>query len=148
MIINLEVKRFLDFEAFDHGLKVFSFRIWLRAQFHSPDGWTPVVPALLDTGAPFSVLPKSLWSHLQITQRGFATGLRGLVPGKSAVIPARFAQVLCRLSDAHMTADPISLWTFLADGEVPLVLGCSGLLDHALLTLDAARLTGRLELSS
>ena len=148
MIIHLEVKRFLDLEAFDHGLKVFSFRIWLRASFKSLPGWTPRLPILLDTGAPFSVLPRSFWSTLELAHQGFPTGLRGLVPGQAAVIHARFAQVICRLSDAQTISDAIPLWAFLADGEVPLVVGCSGVLDRARLTLDAAHLTGHLEFSS
>lgn len=65
MVIDLEVRRFLDLEAFEHGLKVFSFRVWIRAQFKRPEGWTHVLPALIDTGAPFSVLPMTLWPDLQ-----------------------------------------------------------------------------------
>lgn len=138
MVISLEVRHFLDLEAFDHGLKIFSFRLWTRAQFKRADGWTPVLPALLDTGAPFSVLPKTLWADIDV-EAGFATHLRGVVPLRSAVLNARMVQVTCLVSDLKTTAPPLKFWALLADGEVPLVLGCSGFLDRIKCVLDIPR---------
>ena len=142
--LDLTVRRFLDIEALDHGWQVFSFRVWIWAQFQRPDGWTPLFRALIDTGAPFSVLPKSLWDGLQ-TDAGFSTSLRGLVPLPSAVLKARFAQVTCVVSDSKTKLPPLKLWALLAEGEVPLVLGCSGFLDRATLVLEAAHERARLE---
>jgi hypothetical protein len=136
----------LDLEAFEHGLKIFSFRVWIRTQFKSPSGWTPVLRALVDTGAPFSVLPKSLWTAID-SEGGFATHLRGLVPLRSAVLNARLSQVACLVSDLKTSAPPLSFWALLADGEVPLVLGCAGFLDRAKLVLDAAHERAHLEFS-
>ena len=144
MVIDLEVRRFLDLEAFEHGLKIFSFRVWIRAQFKSPGGWTPVLRALIDTGAPFSVLPKSLWTAIN-SEGGFATSLRGLVPLRSAVLNARLGHVTCLVSDLKTSAPPLSFWALLAEGEVPLVLGCAGLLDQAKLFLNAANQRAHLE---
>jgi len=138
MVIDLEVRRFLDLEALDHGIKLFSFRVWTRTQFTCPGGWTPVLRALIDTGAPFSVLPKSLWTSIE-SEGGFTTSLRGLIPLRSAVLKAQFAQVTCVVSDLKSRSRPLKLWALLADGEVPLVLGCAGFLDRAKLTLDAPR---------
>lgn len=148
MVLDLEVRRFLDLEALDHGLEVFSFRIWTRAHFkHTTGSWTPVVPALIDTGAPFSVVPSPLWHDLDV-QGGFATQLRGLVQRPSAVLKARFAQLTCRLSDLKSTTPPLTFWALLAEGEVPLVLGCAGVLDRATLLLDARHNRARLELET
>src|SRR3989338_5276910 len=99
MVINLEVRRFLDLEALEHGLTSFSFRLWTRVQFQTHHGWTAVLSALIDTGAPFSVLPKSVWSDIETRPVGFASKLRGLVPLPSAALPARLAPVTCRVSD-------------------------------------------------
>src|SRR3989338_4415908 len=121
MGIDLEVRRFVDLEALEHGITVLSFRVWTRAQFKTLRGWTPVVPALVDTGAPFSVLPKTLWDDLSV-EGGFATSLRGLVPLRAAVLKARFGQVTCLVSDLRKSSSAFRFWALLADGEVPLVL--------------------------
>ena len=138
MRLDLEVRRFLDLEALDHGIKFFSFRVWTRVQFKCPAGWSPVLRALIDTGAPFSVLPKSLWMNLEC-QHGFVTTLSGLVPLPYAVLKARLSQVTCRISDLNTSAPPFGFWALLAEGEVPLVLGCAGVLDRATLTVDGPR---------
>ena len=146
MILNLEVRRFLDLEAFEHGLQVFSFRVWTRVAFQGPHhDWTPTLSALIDTGAPFCVLPKSVWLSAEVNV-AFATTLRGLIPSRSAVLPARFGQVTCVISDLKNRAAPLKLWALLAEGEVPLVLGCAGFLDRARLMLDAPHLRASLEL--
>ena len=88
--IGLEVRRFLDLEALEYGIQLFSFRVWARVAFKTPDGWSPVFRALIDMGAPYSVLPKSLWTTLDCT-RGFATTLGGLIPPPAAVLKAPFS---------------------------------------------------------
>ena len=144
MIVELEVKRFLDLEAFEHSLQLFSFRVWTLAQFKTADGWTPSLPALIDTGAPFSVLPQTLWNGIHYTQ-GFSTTLRGLIQLPSAVAKARCASVTCTVHDAKTRSKPLPFWALLAEGEVPLVLGCAGFLEHAKLVLEPARNVARLE---
>ena len=147
MVIDLEVRQFLDLEALDHGLTIESFRLLTRVQFKRSNGWTTLVPAIIDTGAPFSVLPKTMWTDLSV-EGGFATSLRGLVPLPSAVLKARLAQVTCMVSDLRTSSDPLKFWALLADGEVPLVLGCAGFLDRVTLVLDAAHRRGHVELAS
>ena len=145
MVIDLEVRWFVDLEALEHGITVRSFRVWTRAQFKTVRGWTPVVPALIDTGAPFCVLPKTLGDDLAI-EGGFATRLRGLVPLPAAVLNARFGQVTCIVSDGTRRSSALRFWALLADGEVPLVLGCAGFLDRVKFTLDAPHDRAWLEL--
>lgn len=138
MTLELEVRRFLDLEALDYGIQLFSFRIWTRVQFWCPNGWSPVLRALIDTGAPYSVLPKSLWTNLDC-QHGFRTTLGGLVSLPSATLKARLSQVTCLVSDLAMSGPPLRFWALLAEGEVPLVLGCAGFLDRTRLSLDGPR---------
>ena len=144
MVLELEVRRFLNLEALDHGVKLFSFRVWVRVRFKTPHGWSPVFRAIIDTGAPFSVLPNSLWTSLEC-QHGFVTTLSGLVPLPSAILKARLSQVTCMVSDLTMSSSPLRIWALLAEGEVPLVLGCAGFLDRTTLTLDGTRQRAWLE---
>lgn len=146
MVLELVVRRFLDLEALDHGLTIFSFRVLTWAQFKRPDGWTDRLPAVVDTGAPFSVLPRSLWDALHV-EGGFVSSLRGLVPLPSAILKARLGQVSCLVSDLKRSSPPLECWALLADGEVPLVLGCAGFLDRTKLMLDGPRQQAHLELT-
>ena len=142
--MHLVVRRFLDLEALEHGIQLWSFRVWAQAQFKTADGWTSVLPALIDTGAPFSVLPKTLWGVIHYEER-FSTTLRGLVPLPSAVLRARCAQVTCAVRDSQTRSMPLTFWALLADGNVPLVLGCAGVLDRAKFVLEASRTSASLE---
>jgi hypothetical protein len=135
MVLEVEVRRFLDLEALDHGIRLFSFRVWVRVRFKTPNGWSPVLRALIDTGAPFSVLPSSLWMSLEY-QHGFLTTLSGLVSLPSAILRAKLSQVTCTVSDLTASSPSLRIWALLAEGEVPLVLGCAGVLDRATFSLD------------
>lgn len=145
MRIDLEVRPFVDLEALDHGLTLSSFRLVARVQFRRQgDDWTSLLPALVDTGALFCVLPKTLWMTIA-SRQSFVTGLRGLVPLREATLKARMAHITYIVSDLKTNSQPIHCWALLADGEVPLVLGCSGFLDQGRLTLDAPRRLASLE---
>ena len=137
MRIELEVRRFLDLEALARHLPIVSFRVWTHAQFKQPAGWTPPTPALIDTGAPFCVLPKALWTMIE-HEGGFPTSLRGLVQLPSAILNARLARITCVVSDRAATSRPLKVWALLAEGDVPLVLGCAGFLEHAKFVLEPA----------
>lgn len=145
MVIDLEVRRFLDLEALEHGIKLFSFRLWTRVQFQRPGGWTFVLPALIDTGAPFSVLPSTLWTAIE-SRGGFATTLRGVVPLQSAMLKASMAHITCIVSDLKTRSLPLKCWALLAEGDVPLVLGCAGVLDRVKLIVDAPHNVASLQL--
>ena len=46
----------------------------------------------------------------------------------------------------RLSYPPFSFWALLADGEVPLVLGCAGVLDRTTLTVDGPNRRAHLEL--
>ena len=61
MRIRIEVRRTLDLDAFERGQAIFLYRCWVRLQLRlARGGWSSHHLALIDTGAPYSVLPATL----------------------------------------------------------------------------------------
>jgi len=146
MRIALEVRRTLDLEASTARRQLFLFRLWARVRFRHSTGWTEPHPAIIDTGAPYAVIPASLWPMLRL-QRICDLPLRGIVPGKAAELEATLAKVSGQLLDAIHVSPRFPLWAMLAKtDQVPLILGWSGVLERAKLNLDARRNRAWLEL--
>lgn len=95
--------------------------------------------AILDTGAPYSIIPLSLWPALQMQRHG-QVPIRGIVPGHASEMDVTLANVRGRLLDPEHRSLPLSLWAMLAGTDhVPLLLGWAGCLDRAKLVVDAPR---------
>lgn len=145
MRIRLEVRRALDLEAIERGRTLFTYRCFARLRFRQPAGWSDERLAILDTGAPFSIIPATIWDSLTVT-RWFPTQLRGVIPKAGASLPAHLAEVSCVLTDEHGVSPALNLITLLVDApNVPLILGWSDCLDRAKLVLDAPRHYASLE---
>lgn len=145
MRIALEVQRTLDLEASHRHRRLFLYRLLARVRFRQFVGWSDDHVAIVDTGAPYSVIPLSLWSSLKV-HRLTELPLRGIVPGRTAQVSAVLAKVYGRLLDATHVSPRLPLWAMLADtDQVPLLLGWVGCLDQARLTLDAPRHVAWLE---
>ena len=54
-------------------------RLWCWASFEKEDGWTLPYPALIDTGAHTSIIPKRIWSILPVNKLA-EHYTKGLVP--------------------------------------------------------------------
>lgn len=139
MRIILEVHRTLDLEASRTRHRLYLHRLLTRVQFRHARGWSDYHVAIIDSGAPYSVLPLSLWTALRV-ERLLDLPLRGIVPGHAAEVDATLARVPAQLLDARRVSPHLALWAMLArTDEVPLILGWSGLLDLARLGLDGRR---------
>ena len=145
MRIALEVRRERDLQVGHRHHGLFLYRVWARVRFRQAGRWSEAHPAILDTGAPYSLLPASLWSRLRV-KRLVKMPLRGIVPGAAAELDAVLARVSGQLLDARHISPPLPFNAMLADtDQVPLILGWSGCLDRARLFLDAPRHRGWLE---
>ncbi|MBI2104277.1 MAG: hypothetical protein HYT90_01675 [Candidatus Omnitrophica bacterium] len=145
MRITLEVHRTLDLGASRTHHRLFLYRLLTRVRFRQARGWSDYHVAILDTGAPYSLLPLSLWPALRV-ERLTTLPLRGIVPGHTAELRADLARVSGRLLDARRVSPRLILWAMLArTDEVPLILGWAGCLDRARLGLDGRRRSAWLE---
>ena len=136
MRIRLDVRRSLDLHAIERGQVFHTYRCYARLRFREVPGWSDEYFAIVDTGAPFSVIPVSIWRSVMFTDLG-STQLRGIIPKSSASLPARRAAVSAVLADEQGVSPSLDLGALLVNEmDVPLILGWSGCLDRSKLTLD------------
>lgn len=145
MRIGLEIRRTLDLEAASAHHRLFLYRLWARIRFRTAHGWSEHHFAIVDTGAPYTLIPASLWPVLR-SRRLLNVPLRGIAPHPEAAIRTTLAQVTVTLIDARSSSPPLTLLAALAETErVPLILGWAGCLDRAKLVVNAPRRTAWLE---
>jgi predicted aspartyl protease len=127
MLVRLffRVYRDKDLENKVQGLDIIRLKALIR--FKTPGGWTNPYEALVDTGAPLTLIPPFIWEKLQWTKLAdHATG--GIAGGAVSVQVARVTgQVLDR--SGHVTQE-LKIIAFLsASDEVPLIIGFKDLLE-------------------
>ncbi|HFD39511.1 MAG TPA: hypothetical protein ENJ31_06645 [Anaerolineae bacterium] len=99
--------------------------------FKTWDGYTYDYPAIIDTGAPVSIIPFRIWGQCAIKQLGQDT-IRGLVDRDECDLEVTAAQVTCALTDGASITDDIRIRADLAPtSEMPLILGFKDLLERA-----------------
>jgi len=117
-----------------------------QVQLKQPRTWSEPLIAIVDTGAPYSVIPASVGRTLRIEPL-FKTSLRGIAPGKRAKVDAILAKVDLRILDAENVSPTFRICANLAKTErVPLILGWHGLLDRARLIVDVPRRVAYLQI--
>jgi len=87
--------------------------------------------AILDTGAPLSLIPQDVWQNCRyLKMRDDA--VRGVVPKPNCELPVIDSVVACVLQDdAGQASELLTIRAHLAHSEdVPLLIGFSGLLDR------------------
>ena len=132
--LALTVKRLPDLELIDHGFWL--QRVLCDLRFLSSDGLTDPYPAIVDTGAPTSIIPRSLWSRTTV-RRLKSFPLQGLVARKECAVSVTAGIISAVLQDAHGRQLRRTSRAYLAEhDEVPLILGMQDLLAEAKLFLD------------
>lgn len=109
------------------GIEVIRFKALVR--FQTPDGWTDVYEAIVDTGAHVSLIPLSIWQESVRAELADHT-VRGIVPKPDCSLPVKLGKLRYRLLDreGHRTK-PLDIHAFLAPtDEVSLILGFKDLL--------------------
>lgn len=105
-------------------------RLRASVRFKTATGWSDIYDAIVDTGAPLSLIPKFIWEKIQRTELAdYSIG--GLGRGGVAV---KVAKVTCQLVDdlGHQTQE-MEIHAYLVKREiktrgVPLILGFKDLL--------------------
>jgi hypothetical protein len=105
--------------------------------FATPDGGTTAEwLAIVDSGAPLSMLPLKLWRQCAITIRGEST-IRGIVRKRECELDVQIGDVTCLLMAEDGSIVPVPLTAYLAPtDDVALLLGCEGLLNTLQLFVD------------
>jgi len=106
-------------------------RLLCSASFYTGQGLTEPQYAIVDTGAPTSLIPYDLWQACPFYAPQPAQ-LRGVVPKPECSLDVVEATVGCVLRDDQTTSDLLPIRAKLAPtNTVPLLLGFAGLLEQA-----------------
>ena len=99
--IDLRFARWTSTDPERYGpVPVTATRLFARVRFRTTDGMPSVSwDAIVDTGAPFAVLPRRIWRDLDAAIAAPSTWLGGINQRKACQIPAAFDSVLGQLED-------------------------------------------------
>ncbi len=134
--INLQYAKALNLELIEKGIEVWIRRLTAQVRFKTKDGWTRSYEAIIDTGAPVSVIPPSISE--EVDKNILADyAISGIVPHQEAVLPVKVADVWCAFLDEERISKSLKIKAYLStDHRVPLVLGFENLLSKAILYSD------------
>lgn len=141
--LSLLVKRLPDVELIDHGFWL--LRVVCLIRFPLIQGLSGPYHAIIDTGAPNSIIPRSLWMQTHVRQlKSFP--LQGLVARKECAISVTAGIIKAALEDRHGHQLMRTFRAYLAQtDEVPLILGMQDMLEDAKLHVDLRADTAWLE---
>jgi hypothetical protein len=141
--LALTVKRLPDVELIDQGFSL--VRVLCDLRFPLPQGLSDPYPAIIDTGAPTSIIPLSLWSQTRV-RRLKSFRLQGLVARKECAISVTAGVIGAVLEDSQGHQLRRSFRAYLAQtDEVPLILGVQDMLENGQVFLDLKAQTAWLE---
>lgn len=119
-------------------LGIFTIRLMCRMSFQTQNGFTDPYPAIVDTGAPISLIPLQIWRGSGIKTEAIRDStIRGVVPLEECQLAVTLAEIKCRLVGAQRESGILSVKAHLASSDaVPLILGFKNLLDWIPLHVD------------
>lgn len=135
--IELTFTRSLDLELLEKGVKIWLTRIVAEVKFKTKDNnWTRPYEAIIDTGAPVSLLPVSIWQ--KIDPKVLADyKISGIVPNEGCSLPVKVGSVICRIIGMNTSTDELSINAYLTmTDKVPLIIGFDSLLTGLKLVSD------------
>jgi hypothetical protein len=129
-IVRLKFRTQVNLNYFQRGVTVRYVRIIARVSFETAaGGWTKPADAIIDTGGPISIIPRSVWE--QIRYRLYSHRETEVAVGGRASM-GRFGQVTLRVHDAQESeriSPPLAIKADLLSNDVyPIVLGFEDLL--------------------
>ncbi len=147
MVIRLSVKRWIDLLAFEAGVNVPLYWILADVRILTPGGWSPIEDGVIDTGNPVAVIARNVWTGASVEFLTQASrSIHGLGSTESTALRGRLGRVFLRLEDQESTSPPVEMTAYLLDDDrAPLLLGCEGILTHAILRTDLSASEASLE---
>jgi len=137
-IIELEFETHIDLELLERGIAVRLVRLRASAQLQTMEGWTAKYKALVDTGNPISIVPKSVWSKSQVARAlSDKSVVHGIGGGKAS---GRLGEITFLFVDRNNISPVIRAKAILLDDDsVPFLIGFEDILTDAKLICDYGR---------
>ncbi len=128
---------------FQKKVEVWLRRILVLARFKTTKGWTEPYEAIVDTGAPLSILPAHIWKQIGADIL-CPDEIAGIVP--EAKLLVHLGEVTASLMDRAHSLPPLRFKAHLSEEDrIPLMLGFDGMLSRSILHMDALQSQGYLE---
>ncbi len=112
-------------------------RTWVKFRMRDIN-WSKTGSAIIDTGAPISVLPYDLWCKLKVEILATGYSMRGIIPREECKLPVDIGEVHCVLLDEEGNkTKEMKIYAFLAFADlIPVVLGFKFLLERFKICFD------------
>lgn len=144
--IRLHYSKALDLELIEKNIEIWLRRITVQIAFKKSSGWTQPYEAIIDTGAPVSIIPPAIWQETEIEILGDYK-IQGIVPKKDAHLSVKVANIFCVLMDEKNATDTIKIKAYLSlEERAPLVLGFENIISKSRLYIDAENSLGYIEI--
>lgn len=144
--IQLSILRGHHSPALAINQRIAATRLAANVTLATKSGWTAFQPGLIDTGAPVSVFPPTIWEQAKFSELG-RVRIGGIARREECRIPAILARVTCALSDGAQTLGPIRMHAYLAEADdAPTIIGVLGFLERGLLRVALERNTAALRM--
>jgi hypothetical protein len=126
--IRLYFTSFPDLELLEKGISVYVTRLLGKVEFWERERWGEAETAIIDTGAPVSLIPLDIWRRSEINILG-STNISGVVPKKECSIEVKVGEISLRLIDEENVSSKIRIKAYFSPtNQIPLILGFEGLL--------------------
>lgn len=137
----------IDKAHHEHNLRVRIIRLVARLCFRKPDGWSQPLNAIVDTGNPVTLLPRSVWQEIfnaEILSEPIV--LSGV--GKGA-LKARLAKIEVAFISTRKEIVTTRIKAYFAEEDtVPLLVGVEDLLTSSRLVCDYPKSKTFLQITS
>lgn len=138
--IALQIHRLPDIDLIDYG--VIDIRVFCDALFKPliPTVKNEPMQAIIDTGAPMSVVPHFIWNRCDTRIIQEEAYLSGIIPGPSHMMKTKIGMLSAELLDKVGNHYPISFCAHLAPlNKIPIIIGIQDILGKAVIHIDIRR---------
>lgn len=126
--IELQFESVPDLDLLEKGIRIDIARILCRIQFLGKDEWSEPEIAIVDTGAPVSLLPADIWKNSQVKVLD-RTIIRGLIPKEECAMEVDVGEISVKLLDRKNETGCLKIKAYFAPtNRIPIILGLHSLL--------------------
>lgn len=144
--IRLHYSKALDLELIEKNIEIWLRRVSVGVSFRKPRGWTQPYEAIIDTGAPLSIIPPAIWQEIEREILG-EYKIQGIVFKQDAYLSVKIANIFCVLMDEKNVTDIIKIKAYLSlEEKAPLVLGFENIISKSKLYMHPENNEGYIEI--
>lgn len=145
--VRLHYSNALDLELIEKNIEVWLRRVTVQISFKKLRGWTEPYEAIIDTGAPVSIIPPAIWQEIEKEILVEGHRIQGIVPKKDSFLLVKIANIFCVLMDEKNVTDILKIKAYLSVEErAPLVLGFENIISKAKLYFNSGNNEGFIEI--